>query len=83
MPKVKPAGPIALRLRTWMNENGGLTIEEVNRALVILSNQSLHHLLGNGNGRGEARSSILDRPAKPTVSTVGKGVNIDDEHCQS
>jgi hypothetical protein len=75
MSKVKPAGPIALALREWMNLHQ-FTVEEVNRALVIICNGKL----GNGNGRGEGRSCNLGRPAKPTA---GKGVNIDDEHCQS
>ncbi len=80
MTKPRDAGPIALKLREFANQNG-YTLEEINRAMVILSNISLHHLLGKGKTKGEARKRYHGPPAKPTAN---HSVFIDDaEHCSS
>jgi hypothetical protein len=48
--------------------------------MVILSNQSLHHLLGKDNTKGSQRSFVVESPVKPPVQT---SVVVDDEHCAS
>jgi hypothetical protein len=79
MIKPKSAAPVALKLREFCNQNG-YTLEIINRAMVILSNQSLHHLLGKDNTKGSQRSFVVESPVKPPVQT---SVVIDDEHCAS
>jgi hypothetical protein len=82
MTKPKPAGPIALKLREFMNQNE-YTVEEINRAMVILSNQSLHHLLGNDNTKGSPRKRDHGQPRKPDAEPpINKGVEI-EEFCKS
>ena len=79
MTKPKSAAPVALKLREFCNQNG-YTLEMINRAMVILSNQSLHHLLGNDMVRVKGRSFVVEPPVKPPVQT---SVIVDDEHCAS
>ena len=80
----KDARLIAMELRNWLNKKE-YTLEELNRATVVLLNGSLgskaNGVAGRGKGRVEPRSRDL---GAVMASTAKRSVTIEDaEHCLS